>query len=199
MGYKVLLVDIDGVMINRPRLFTEKLESQFSIDTSCMQPFFAGPFKECTLGRADLKEKLADVIQDWPWKGTVDELMHFWLNEGTEINPLMSSYIEELAARGFDCYITTEQEKYRAEKLRDLLVRDGLFKNIFYSAALGFSKKVPDFFQKVTESLGPISKKEILLIDDSPEVVANAQAFGIETYLFTDFEKFKQDMTRVLA
>ena len=71
MRYKAIFFDADGVLIKSKRRFTDSLREEFGMEPERAQPFFKGVFKECVLGRADLKTELAMVMGDWGWKGSV--------------------------------------------------------------------------------------------------------------------------------
>lgn len=76
--YKAIFFDADGVCIKSKYLFTEQLERDFGIKIEKMLPFFTGVFRQCSVGRADLKEELTKVVEDWGWTGTV----------GSHVNPV---------------------------------------------------------------------------------------------------------------
>lgn len=194
MKYPVMLFDADGVMITSSRLFSEQLELDYGISVKKMQPFFTGVFKLCSIGQADLKQELEKVISDWGWQGTVDELLDFWFSKGTVIDQEMLTFVQSLKRDGVRCFMTTDQEKYRGEHLRRTIGQGNPFEDIFFSAELGCPKKDPRFFAQVYQHIqqtGPIEKKQILFVDDSPENVAVAQRFGFVAYQFSQLTEFK--------
>ena len=70
---KVIIYDNDGMILNGGR-FSDQYAKEFGVDLATMTPFFDGPFKKCLVDKADLKEELAQVLEEWKWNGTVDEL-----------------------------------------------------------------------------------------------------------------------------
>jgi len=185
MKYKVVLFDADGVTFNEGQLFSEILAKKGMITSlEKTTPFFKGPFQECLVGKADLKEELIKVVADWGWKGTVDELIDFWFTVGNEINKGVASYITELKSNGINCYLVTNQEKYRGTLLKNMLTH--FFERAYISADIGYKKEDPQFFEHVYDSVKNevTDKQEILLIDDDEKNIAAARQFGIEAIHF---------------
>lgn len=195
MPFKAILFDADGMIIIAKR-FSDRLQAEYGISWSTMEPFFKGPFQKCKVGQADLKEELSHVIHDWGWKGSVEELVNFWFQSGTAVDERMREIIQNLRNRGTRCYLTSNQEKYRANFLRHTLNLSQLFDELFISADIGYLKQDQDFFEFVYRSLtrsnGNIQKHEILFADDSPENIHTAEAYGLTTHLYHTFEDFKK-------
>lgn len=99
MKYKAIFFDADGVLIKSKYLFSEQLEKDYGISIDVMLPFFTGVFRQCSVGKADLKEELANVIGDWGWEGTVEELMDYWFTKGTEIDQEVVEYVVKGSGR----------------------------------------------------------------------------------------------------
>ena len=55
-----VLFDADGVVITPPFRFIAYLESTMGLTMDDTQAFFDGPFLDCLVGRADLKESIPD-------------------------------------------------------------------------------------------------------------------------------------------
>ncbi|MEK7093272.1 MAG: hypothetical protein AAB927_02200 [Patescibacteria group bacterium] len=112
---KAVIFDCDG-MINQEERFSKRLAKYVPLEVSL--PFFKGPFQECLVGRADLKEELKKVVTLWKWKGSVDELVAFWFADEANI-PQKEFFpiIDDLRERGIAVYLATNNEKYRTEYL----------------------------------------------------------------------------------
>ncbi len=190
MKYKAILWDADGVVIKSPYLFSEQLALDYGISMDKMLPFFTGVFRECSLGKADLREELAKVIGDWGWQGTVDELIDYWFTKGTVFDPEVSDFIKLLKAQGVRCFMTTDNEKYRGQYLRSQL--SDLFEQVFLSGEIGLAKKDRGFFEYVWERIGVDDKAEVLFVDDSARNVEVAKEFGIAGYFFSDLNDLKK-------
>ena len=85
-------------------------ENEVSIDE--MTPFFIGPFKDCLVGNADLKEELQKgSIEKWNWPGTVDELLNYWFSVGRQLDQHVFDSIGELRANGLTCVLAVQPRK----------------------------------------------------------------------------------------
>ena len=194
LKFKTILFDADGVVLKSARRFSEQIEIDYGIKTAVLQPFFQGVFRECTVGRADLKDELKKVIGEWGWKGTVEELMDYWFTKGTHVDEEVVEYIQSLRERGIRCFLTTDQEKYRGQYLQDLLGHGKVFERVFYSAEIGHTKKEPAYFAFVAQELGlstPEARKEVLFIDDDEENIEAAQSFGLQGHHYRGLEELK--------
>lgn len=176
--------------------FSEQLEKDYGISWERMKPFFEGPYHACKTGKADLKEELGKVIGDWGWKGSVEELVKLWFTSGSEADSRMIELIHALRQRGVRCYLTTNNEKYRANFLRDEMKFDELFDGMFSSAEVGYLKSDAKFFEHVYQELAAIDpalpREEILFTDDRQENISTAKTFGFQTYLYHGFEAFEE-------
>lgn len=195
MKYKIVLFDADGVLLPKKFSFSDKLARAYGIDFDRLQPFFKGPFADCRIGRADLKEELTKVLAEWGWKGTVEELMQFWFTEGTEVDPEVLAVAMELRDQGVSVCMTSDQEKYRGASLRQRFGDEQPFQEIFTSSDIGCVKKDPRFFEHVYQALceeqGIIAKDQILLVDDGEDNIEVGKAFGFDTYLYKNLADFK--------
>ena len=140
----------------------------------------------------DPKEELEKVIGDWGRKKTIDDMLKEWFAFENRPNQKMFDFIKELRAQGIKCYLATNQEIYRGKYLREEMNFNHLFDGLFVSAEVGYKKKDPKFFEKVSAQIGEeIPKDHILFVDDEEENIDAAKQVGIATYLFDDIEKLK--------
>ena len=196
MTYDAIFFDVDGVLVDDSRRFSASLSRDYGLKIEDLLPFFQGVFHECLLGGADVKEELQSVCAAWGWHGTVDELMEYWLTVGTEINADVVAYVTSLRDQNLRCFIATSQEHYRGKLLQKKLGAGQPFEAVFYSAALGATKKMPAFWERAFFSINngnatPLQKEKSLFIDDSPAHIAVAQAYGLDTYLYKGLDDLK--------
>jgi putative hydrolase of the HAD superfamily len=201
MRYKAIFWDADGVVLKSSRLFSEQLEIDYGIKTEILQPFFTGIFKQCSIGKADLKEELSKVIGEWGWKGTVEELMEYWFTKGTQVDQAVLDYVQMIRDTDVRCFMTTDQEKYRGKYLQNLLGSRKPFERVFYSGQIGAVKKDPTYYEHVYDAVNQasrapfselIAKENILVIDDGDKNIETANGLGFETHFFTDLESLKR-------
>ena len=194
MLYQAICWDADGVTLRRSRLFSEQLAAEHGLDVKKLQPFFKGVFKQCSLGKADLKEELADVIGAWGWHGTVEELLEYWFKRCTELDQEVLTCVRAIRDAGVRCFMTTDQERYRGEYLQNLVGHHNPFEQVFYAAYIGAGKKELAFWDYVYEKINrapmgaslAVSRESILVIDDDTEDIEMAKSAGFATHLYRD-------------
>lgn len=194
MKYKVIFFDADGVILKGGYTFTDKLSEVHGLKMENMLPFFQGAFLACSEGKADVKEELAKVLDQWGWQGTVDELMDFWLSEGTVFDDDNIAIARKLSESGVHCFVTSGQEKYRGEFIKERVGNGNPFEDVFYSAEVGCSKKDPKFYETCFNRIKHITqnKKDVLVIDDSPHIIELAKELGFDTFFCEKNEDLKK-------
>src|SRR4030067_1132141 len=84
-------------------------------------------------------------------------------------------YVQMICDAGVRCFMTTDQEKYRGDYLKNLLDNHKPFERVFYSGQIGAIKKDPMYYEHVYDALNQasrapfselIAKEDILVIDD---------------------------------
>jgi putative hydrolase of the HAD superfamily len=78
---KVIIFDADGVLINTERRFSILLAEKYGIPLEKTLPFFNGPFQDCLIGKANLKETILPFLNTWGWKKGIDALLDIWFQE----------------------------------------------------------------------------------------------------------------------
>lgn len=183
---KVVIFDADGVAIIGEK-FSNNLARDFGITTEITKSFFTGPFQDCRIGRADLKEVITPYLGGWGWKGSVEELLEYWFKSEHKINQDLIDYVRELRGRGIQCFLATNQEKYRTQYMLNEMDFAKIFDRLYVSSELGVLKTNPEFYAKIIEDLGDIDKKEILFWDDDPKHIEVAKNYGILGEAYTSF------------
>src|SRR3989339_101705 len=186
---KVLIFDADGVLINGD-IFSERFSKEYGIDIDKINPFFDGPFKDCLVGKADLKEVITPYLEEWGWKDGVDNFLEYWFSSEQSINQELIDCIQEYRKNGIKCVMATNQEKYRADYIFNKIGFVNSFDKMYVSAHLGHKKTNIEFFEKLVKDLGDIKKDEILFWDDDIENIKTAKGFGINAEVYTTFADF---------
>ncbi len=190
---KVLIFDADGVLINSD-IFSKRFAKEYNLDIEKINPFFNGVFKDCLIGKADLKEVIVPYLEEWDWKDGVDSFLEYWFSKEYSIDQGIIDYIKDCRNNGIKCVMATNQEKYRAEYMFNKIGFANSFDKMYVSAHLGHKKTNVEFFEKLVNDLESIKKDEILFWDDDIENIDTAKEFGIKAELYTTFEDFKQKM-----
>jgi putative hydrolase of the HAD superfamily len=178
---EVVAFDIDGVLVE-PK-FATVLPDLLSRSPSEIAQFFAGPFEQCLLGRADLLAELPVVLKHWEWQGSVEQFVEFWFGVESTVNQAMLEFADALRANGIRCILASTQERHRARSLEALLGVGTRFERAFFSCDIGLKKPNPQFFTAVANTMNLLPGR-FGLIDDVAANVESAQSVGWKGAVF---------------
>lgn len=191
---KAILFDADGVVINA-EMFSVQYQKEYGVSNDEMLPFFKGDFQKCIVGQADLIEIVKPWLSKWKWKGTAEEFLQFWFRAEHSVDEQVIEVIEKLRKREIKCYLTTNQEKHRAQYLKEQMGFDKFFDGMFLSANIGYKKPDREFYEFILDDLKnkyEIRPQEVMFFDDDQKNIDEAKKFGIDAHFYKNFEKFKQ-------
>jgi len=195
---KAILFDLDGVVIKkREKMFSQRLSEQLDLSLDKILTFFNGEFRECSLGRADLREKVAPYLKEWNYKGLIDDFLKFWFESESETNTEVLEIIESLRTRGLKCYIATRQEKYRKEYVWNEMNLKNYFDGIFCTCDIGYEKWQKEYWDFVLKDL-KLEPVEIIFFCDGEKNVDCAKNLNINSFLYTDPESLKNNLKNFL-
>jgi putative hydrolase of the HAD superfamily len=194
---KVIIFDADGVLLTGER-FSLSLAREYGISEEKTRSFFTGPFKDCLVGKADLKEVISPYLSEWGWTKGLDAIIDYWFEAYQIVNKELVQYIQKLRSKGILCFIATDNEKYRFAHMLDKFGFSKSFDKAYASAHMGHKKINQIFFLKIFNELENIDKKEVLFFDDDIENIKCAEDFGIKAELYTSFGDFEQKMKKYI-
>lgn len=187
---QAILFDLDGV-VNNSKYFSEIYAERYNVPLQNIQKVFNDGRKDLTnIGKADLKDIMKDVLDDWQWSGTVEELLNLWFKTDLYIDKKVIQTIQRLRSAGIKCYLATDQEKYSTEYFRTKTRLMDHFDNLFVSCEIGYDKHQKEFFEFIIKSL-TLPANDILYIDDSQSKLDVAQKTGVRGYYYTSFDEFE--------
>jgi putative hydrolase of the HAD superfamily len=186
---KAIIFDADGMLIPNKRIFSIRYQEKYGITNNEMLSFFEGPFLKCEIGKADLKEEIKPFLEKWKWDKGVDELLKFWFEAEKKLDDRIVKLIENLKNKNINCYLMTNNEKYRTEYLKKEVGLDNIFNKVFSSAYIGCMKPEKECFDYLYREV-KIDKEEILFCDDNKDNIEGASSFGFETYLYKSYNEF---------
>ncbi|MFH1612110.1 MAG: HAD family hydrolase [bacterium] len=189
---KTIFFDADGVTIYEEKRFGNRLADDYNIPYEKILYFFKGEFLLCSEGKADLKEEIVKYFDNWGWDKSLDELLKYWF-EGTKTKSEILETVDKLKSNGSNCYLVTDQEKYRAGYISNDLNFDKIFDKCFYSCDIGYRKIHKQFFEKILKEIN-VNPDEILYWDDDDKNLTVANELGIKTELYSDFDSFVKKM-----
>jgi putative hydrolase of the HAD superfamily len=191
---KTIIFDTDGMVIKREMYFSERFSKEFGVPADKVSPFFKKEFKLCLLGKADLKIELSKYLNLWNWKKSVEDLLSFWFEHESDLDKEMLESISALRDRGLQCYLDTNNEKYRVQYILKKLGLEKYFDGFFSSAEIGYIKEQPEFWSEVYRRLNNPDKSEVLVWDDGEENLKTVKDFGFNAELYSDFEVYNKRM-----
>jgi putative hydrolase of the HAD superfamily len=192
MSIKAILFDVDGIVITgRKHYFSYKLSKEHNISTDSVEEFFLKDFKDCTFGRADLKEKISAYLIKWGWKGTVEDLLEYWFSGESTTNNEVLDIIKTLRSKGIRCYIATRQEKYRLSYLLNNVGLKEHFDGVFCTCDIGYEKWEPEFFDFVFREL-KLKPEEVMFFDDTAKNIDAISVRRVQAYFYENINTLKK-------
>lgn len=190
---RAFVFDADGVLTIPQELFSQVYAKRYGLPIEPFEQFFKEQFPAALIGKADLKELIANNRDVWP-HGTPDEIIKDWC-EGEDLrNSQTIAVVEELKRRGERCYLATNQEKYRGDYMKDVMFH-GLFDAYFVSGEMGFMKPEAAFFelvlQKIQRDVPGIQPQDVIFFDDTPGHVEGARQLGIDARLYENIDQLR--------
>lgn len=187
---KAIVFDLNGVFIKGPRL------SQVFCDK------FGVPIEEFMLA---LNETMAKIrlpragdfficwqpyFQKWGLNLTKDDFCSLWFGSEKEV-PELVELARQLKKGGLKVIIHSnnfaERSAYYQENFP--FIKE-VFDKVYYSWQTGFIKPDPRGYQKILTDNG-LEPQECLYFDDKEENVREAQALGLNSFVFADVDDLK--------
>ncbi len=192
---QAMLFDVDGVVIRPPKLFSQQYQEKFHAPSDAyLREFFGGVFRECTLGKLDLKEVMSERLIDWRWNGTVEEFLDLWFTSENYPEKALIAKIQDIRKRGVQCYLATNQEKYRTDYMKKEMGFGVLFDGIYTPFEIGYRKPDLEFYTYIVRDLR-INPENIVYLDDEVENIERAKELGILGHVYCDI----RDVLKLIA
>lgn len=190
-----ILIDVDGVVLfPRDKYFSQRLkEDGHNVDGEKVNKFFKTQYKDIVIGKADLKAELTKVIDDWGWKGTVEELLEYWFLYENKINQDMIDLVHQLKQDGIKCYLASDHSDYRKQDLLNNVGLSQYFDGAFFSSDVGFTKENKGYYEQVVGQTD-LAPDEILFVDDDSKNVEVAKSVLPNALTFTTIENLKENI-----
>jgi len=187
MPIKVLMVDVDGVVVTSPEPhgWSTHLERDLGLAPSRLQEaFFAAHFDDIVHGRAALRDRLTPVLAEIAPHLQTETLIAYWFEQDAHLDLGLLAQIDSLRATGLKAHLATVQEHERADYLWTRLGLKHHFDAIHYAADLGWAKPADEFFNTVVTRCG-FAPEELFFIDDKVANVDAAKALGWNAAVWT--------------
>lgn len=165
------------------------------LDEEPFEHFFKTEWRDFVTGKRDLKKAIASNPELWQWDGDAESLLDYWFKTEDIRNDALIALIQELEQKGLACYLATEQEKYRAAYMKDVMFK-GLFRDHFVTCEIGFKKSEPAFFEEIIRRLQlqipSLTPGEVVLFDDDQPKIDTALSVGINAQLYQSVDHAKE-------
>lgn len=187
MTIKVLMIDVDGVIVVHPEPhgWQANLQRDLGLSSDVLDAeFFKPHFNDVVRGRAALRERLAPVLRKIAPDLTCDCLIEYWFTHDANINRDLLKQLDRARRRGLKLHLATVQEHERADYLWRNLDLRAHFDAMHYAADLGWTKPAPEFFAEIERRSG-FAAKDIFFIDDRMENVEAARSCGWHATVWT--------------
>jgi putative hydrolase of the HAD superfamily len=181
-----VLFDADGVLQDVPGGWEAATEPYLGERTAEFLRRVWHDELEALSGQADLLPLVASALADFGVTAALEEVHRaIWLR----IEPVEQTVelVSVLRRSGYGVHLGTNQDRYRAAHMRDVLGYGALFDVSCYSWELGARKPQPAFFAEAARRIGT-PPAGILFIDDSARNIAGAREAGLaaEQWTFAD-------------
>jgi len=178
-AHRVLMVDVDGVVVKPPPGgWGADMERDLGLSIATLQAHFFRPhWDDIVNGRARLHDRLSRVLADVAPHLTSRRLTEYWFAKDARLDQTLLADLAALRAAGVVLHLATVQEHERADHLWNALGLRDRFDAIHYSADLGCGKPDPAFFAAVEARTG-FAPADLTLIDDKAANVDAARAAG---------------------
>jgi putative hydrolase of the HAD superfamily len=194
---KAVIFDADGVVIF-PWRAAQLFEQEYGITGEMTREFFGSVFVDCLVGKADLKEELPSYLTQWGWQASVDDFIRVWFEAENAPDERVICVVRALQEFGHICCLASNQEKHRAEYIRDRMGFAEIFDRLFFSCELGCKKPSRAYYERIMETLGLVGS-DILFWDDSPAAVEGARGCGWNAEVYAGFEDFEARLASYLG
>lgn len=174
------MIDVDGVVVTgRPGgggPWYAGLSADLGIRYEDLQhAFFAVHWRDVTIGRADLRDRLAPVLATIAPHVAVEDFIAYWHENDAALNGDVLDAVDRARQRGLRAVLVTNQSHDRGRYLWRDVGLEHHFDDMIYSAALGVRKPEPGFYRAAAKRTA-LAPESHLLIDDSEENVLAARA-----------------------
>ena len=201
-----LMMDVDGVVVTQEsgtkdptlrRAWDYVAQKRFGIDPSELnRVFFQPKFIDLLTGKLDLFDVLKQDLPVIGYVGSVDDFVDLWFSSDSRTDADLLTGVSRIRDSR-DCdgvYLVTNQEKYRASYLWNIVGLKNHFDGMFYSAQIGYMKTSLKFFSTVDSSLGINGHDHsVVFFDDMRRHIDVACMHGWEGFLYEGIKSFNRN------
>ncbi len=192
---KVVVFDLDGMVLKRREYFSDKLKRKLAISEEEVMPFFKREFKDCQKGRLELKKVLENkYFPIWDWRKGFNEFINWWFS-GEKIDNKLMETIKKIKKNKIKTVLLTNNERYRLE----FIINEFKLKNIFDLIVLPYEIETIKPEKKCWNKLltmTNVKAQNILVCDDRKQRLKGAKELGFKTHIYTTLNQFKAELKK---
>lgn len=195
---KAIIFDFGGVLLDLDiEAAWDKFRSiGFDDITEYLDPYHQkGFFGDLEAGKISPDEFYKIILESHSLPGTtVDDILDCYDHFIKAIEPQKAEYLKDLAKRGYDLYMLSNNNSVAMTVCRRSLEASGLdmdiFRKCFISSEMKLLKPSREIYEAVIREIG-LPLDQLLFIDDSQKNVNGALACGIPSLLYIPGDQFK--------
>jgi putative hydrolase of the HAD superfamily len=193
--YKVLLLDVDGVLLLTPKFFSHVYAEEKGLDKERFDKFFADHANDAIKGKTDFRKLITEHNNVWEWDKSPDELLEKWFEYENFPNTELIEITSAAKRNGILVYLATDQDATRGKYLKEIMFKN-LIDGAFISSELKHNKIRPEFFKLVLENLKnkviDLDPAEIVFFDDIQHNIDSAIGVSISAFLYESPKQVKK-------
>lgn len=147
-------------------------------------------FRKVLTGEYDLIEVLAELLPQCGYDGSAEDFLHLWFSNDFDPYPEMLDVLADVRARGHRCVLGTNNERHRMKYILGPWGFDGKFDGVYAAGLIGTAKPDHSFFDHIMDAEQLTDPSRILFIDDHPENIEAAHAYGWRGHQFGDIKNY---------
>jgi FMN phosphatase YigB (HAD superfamily) len=187
---KIVLFDIDGVIIRHEKLFSDTLCQDRYPNAGLVlnQLYKTDNNKKCDKGELDIFEYIKSYLDEINWDKSVEDYLKLQYEfESRFIDTQLLKNIRELKMNDIITGIASNQNQYRKGFLLENLDVSNVFDNYYFSSDIGYVKSEDKYWVYVINNLKnkyyDLKNEEIMFLDDLEKNTNKAKEFGINSIL----------------
>lgn len=128
------------------------------------------------------EQRIRTVAHELGHANRIDDIVAVWSTFHV-LEPILE-VVALVRAAGTPCYLATNQDSYRAARMRAEAPYGDVLDGTYYSCDIGAAKPSAAFFEHIATDLA-LAPDQLLFLDDQPANVAGARSAGLAAECWT--------------
>lgn len=156
------------------------LEERLDMDFEKFQHkiFIEIGFHEFAKGNRDLIEEADKILPACGYHEGGETFVQLWFDHDHQPIEGALDLVREVRSLGIPCVLGTNNERHRLKRILGDWGYDGHFDKVYAAGHMGTAKPEADFYHHITQDQGIADPSRVLFVDDYPEFVEGARAYG---------------------